>query len=732
MANVRTLQRSFGGGEVTPEFFGRIDDAKFATGLARQRNFISQPHGPIQNRPGFAFVRSVKSAAKKTRLIPFTYSTDQTFAIELGEGYFRFHTQGATLLYDTPAAWETSKALAVGAIRSNGGKNYYCTTAHTSGTFATDLAAGKWYELPDTPNLYEIPNPYDEDDLMDIHYVQSADVLTLVHPNYAPRELRRYGATDWRLATISFAAPLSAPGGVGVSCSGHTEDKYTYRYVVTALTPDRTGESVVSSSASDGGNLFETGGIATISWSAVSGAGRYRVYKQSGGVYGFIGETATTSLVDDNIAADVSRTPPIYDNEFASAGNYPAAVSYFEQRKCFAGTTNAPQNFWATRTGTESNLSYSLPLRDDDSIDVRVAAREANTIRHIVPLSNLVLLTSSAEWRVTSINSDAITPTTISVKPQSYIGANNVQPAIVNNNLIYAAARGGHIRELAYSWQASGFITGDLSIRAPHLFDGYEVVDMAYQKAPQPVCWFVSSSGKLLGMTYVPEHQVGALHWHDTDGDFESICVVAEGSEDVLYAVVKRTIGGATVRYVERMASRFFTEVGDAFFVDCGLTYDSTETTTISGLDHLEGKTVNVLTDGAVHPCCVVTSGAITLTYPASKVHVGLPIVADAQTLPIVTQVDNAFGQGRYKNVNKVWLRVYRSSGIFVGPDENTLVEVKQRTTEVYGTPPELVSDEFEVMMRPSWGNSGQVFVRQSDPLPLTLLSMTAEVALGG
>ena len=98
MPNIRTLQRSFGGGVVTPEFFGRIDDVKYQTGLALCRNFIVLPHGPIANRPGFAFVRAVKDSTKKTRLIPFTYSTDQTMVIEVGAGCFRFHTHGATLM----------------------------------------------------------------------------------------------------------------------------------------------------------------------------------------------------------------------------------------------------------------------------------------------------------------------------------------------------------------------------------------------------------------------------------------------------------------------------------------------------------------------------------------------------------------------------------------------------------------------------------------------------------
>lgn len=685
MPNVRTQQRSFAGGEVTPEFFGKIDDAKFVSGAATMRNFVALPHGPAQNRAGFAFVREVKDSTKRTRIIPFSYSTTQTMVIELGAGYFRFHTNGSTLL--------------------SGG-------------------------VP-----YEVSNPYAEADLFDIHYVQSADVLTLVHPNYAPRELRRLAATNWTLTTISFISTLSTPSmpSVTATLASAPSNTIPYYYKVTAVGTTGLEESLPSLSGQTDvdNNLTQTGAYNTIAWSSVTGALRYNVYKQSNGLFGYIGQTDGVSFRDDNITADISRTPPENNNPFSGAGNYPGAVSYFEQRRCFAGTTNYPQNIWMTRTGTESNMSYSLPTRDDDSINFRIAAREANTIRHIVPLSNLVLLTSSAEWRVTSVNTDAITPTSVSVKTQSYIGANNVQPVIINNNLLYCAARGGHVRELGYDWQKNGYVTGDLSLRAPHLFDNKTLVDMAYAKSPTPICWFVSSTGRLLGLTYVPEQSLGAWHWHDTDGLFESVCVVAEENDDVLYAVVQRTINGTTKRYVERMASRLFEDAEDAFFVDAGATYDGAPATTITGLSHLEGKTVNILADGAVHPQRTVTGGQITLENACSKVHIGLPITADLKTLPFVAQIDAAFGQGRFKNVNRAWLRVYRSGGIKVGPTEDELVEAKQRTTEMYGLPPELKSEEIEIDLLPAWQDNGQVFVRQEDPLPLTVVSLTLEVAIG-
>ena len=900
MPTTRTFFRSFAGGELSPEMFGRIDDVKFQTGAAKLRNFIAMPQGPAENRPGTSFVRAVKNSAKRTRLIPFTFSTTQTMVLELGDGYIRFHTQGATLLAGTGAAYNGATPYTVGSMVSYLGNNYYCILAST-GNLPTN--ATYWYLIPSA--AYEIPTPYAEADLFDLHYVQSADVLTIVHPNYAPRELRRLGATTWTLSTILFVSPVAAPAAptvtanrgrsinisgitnaaiavittvadhnlalgdpieisgvlgmteangfwiihkntpstklevqsyttgehfnstnppVGVYTSGgsvqyanQSQDIDNY-YVITSIAANGFDESVASPSGTVSNNLNVTGASNDLTWTAVSGALRYNIYKKQNGLYGYIGQSDTNSFTDNNIAPDMGITPPIVDPVFMSAGNYPQAVSYFEQRRVFAGTTNEPQSMWMTRSGTESDMSYSLPVKDDDRINFRVAAREANTIRHVIPLTQLILLTSAAEWRVSPVNSDAITPTTVSVRPQSYVGASNVQPEIINNSMVYCAARGGHIRELGYSWQSNGFITGDLSIRAAHLFDNFNIVDMCYAKSPQPLLWFVSTTGKLLGLTYVPEQQIGAWHQHDTDGVFESCTVVAEGNEDSLYVIVRRVVNGNSVRYVERMATRQVDLLENCFFVDAGLTYNGTNLTattvtvtggttwgladsltitastnifsafpstsdvgdaivltdalgnkyrlkilatgfattatakvdkvlpvalratptavwafardSVSGLSHLEGKTVSILADGAVMPQVVVTGGVANLERAAVVVHVGLPYQSDLQTLPVALNID-AFAQGRVKNVNQAWIRVFQSSGVFVGPDANKLIEAKQRTTEPYGSPPALKSDEVSVAMTPTWAQSGQIYIRQSDPLPLTIVGITTEIVVG-
>jgi hypothetical protein len=222
-------------------------------------------------------------------------------------------------------------------------------------------------------------------------------------------------------------------------------------------------------------------------------------------------------------------------------------------------------------------------------------------------------------------------------------------------------------------------------------------------------------------------------HAHDTDGTFESVCVVAEDNEDALYAVVRRTIGASQLRYIERLHTRTFTAQADAFFVDSGLTYRGAPVTTLSGLTHLEGKTVQILADGSVEPEQVVTSGAITLTTAASVVHVGLGFTSDLRTLPLTIEGMQGAGQGRMKNVNKVHLRVSQSSLVKAGPTFTQLREYPARAiSDPYGSPPALRDGELSLSVDPSWNTDAAICVRQDLPVPLTVLSMTLDLATGG
>lgn len=742
---MKLLWRSFAGGEITPELYGRLDITKFQTGLALCLNAEVLPHGPATRRPGFQFVNRAKDSSHAVRVIPFAFSATQTVVLEFGHQYIRFHINGATLLESNLAVTAiagsqvtaTAHGYSVGDWVYMGRFLVVASVVDANNFTVTDLWGATVTPTGATvARVYTLASSYLSTDLFDLHFAQSSDVLTITHPSYPATELRRLGATNWQLASVTFSAP-TAPSAPTVTPTVAVAGNPTPQsYVRTYIAADGVTESLPSPATGTSNDLSLAGNLNTISWTTVAGATRYNVYKQRGGLYGYIGQTTGTSIIDNNILPDTTKTPPqsIYTLN-TGANEYPSAVTYFEQRRWFAGTGNNPQNVYATRNGTEANLTSSFPSEDDDGMVFRIASRQQNAIRHLLPLGDLIALTVGGEFRIFADNAPAITPTTLSVKPQGYSGASNAQPALTNTSILYVQAQGSRVRELAYNWQAQSFTSIDISIMAPHLFNGYTVVDMAFVRAPVPSLWAVRSDGVLLGMTYVPEQQVYGWHQHTAGGGgaFESVCVVSEGLEDALYAVVRRTINGQSVRYIERMKSRVFTAQADAPFVDSMLTYSGSPTTTITGLYHLEGQPVQVLADGAVVLGLTVANGSITLPTAASKVQIGLQYVTQLQTLPLAMMGDPSGGQGTTKNVNAVAIRATQTNLLSAGPSFSKLTGFPPRSvSDPYGSAPALKTGEFRFAISPSWNSDGQVCIQQDQPLPLTVLSICPDVATGG
>lgn len=694
MSSTKVLARSFAGGEITPEMYGRLDNTKFQTGLALARNGIILPHGPFTKRGGTAYVRSAALHdldaldLPTVRLIPFAFSATQTMVLEFGFEYIRFHTNGATLM--------------------DGG-------------------------LP-----YEVATPYGALQVFDLKFTQSADVLTLTHPDYEPHELRRVSEIVWTFDPVFFGTPIGPLLlAAGVAGPGGGTPK-AYYYKVTSVTSDGVEESLPVGPVTATLDLSVAGNTINLGWGAdpLLVSPSYRVYKaplNGGRLMGFVGETQSLAFSDDNILPDYSRTPPGYSLDLSTpTDTAPIAVTYFEQRRVFGGSTSGPQRIVMTRTATEVNLAVSSPSADEDAIDITIKAQQQNAIQHLTVLGDLLAFTVGGVWKVSSTTQGALLPSTVSAKPQTYYGANHVAPQLTGSNCLYVEANGRSVRDISYSNDAQSYTSDDRSIMAPHLFEGYTIVDSAFSRSPDKVFWCVRSDGVLLSMTFVPEHQVFAWARHETDGTVESICVVAEDNTDVLYLVVKRTLDEEPTRVIERMAPRNFVDQDDAFFVDCGATYSGAAATTIFGLTWLEGKDVSVLADGAVVSGLTVTSGAITLPTAASKVHVGLPFTTDMQLLPLAVDGVAAAGQGSSKALSYAYVRVNRTGLLKMGPGEELLVEVPARQGEPYDSPPSLRSDQIDVLLSPDWSKDAQLYLRSDTPTPLTVTAVALKVSLGG
>lgn len=596
-------QRSFSGGEIAPVLYGRVDTIKYQTGLRTCRNFYVMRHGGATNRPGTQFVQEVKDSTKLVRLIPFIFNNEQTYVLEFGDQYLRI-IQDGSYLYEAAKTitgiTQANPAVVTSTAHgySNGDEVYisgvvgmpeinarsYKVAGVTANTFelqdmdGTDIdssAFGAYASGGEAIKVYEISTPYDDDDLAELNFVQSADVVTLVHPSYQPRELARAGALSWSLVTISTAPGIAAPTGVTNDGAAGT----TYRYVVTSLASETYEESLQSGVTNTSTDASAT--AVNISWNAVSGAAEYNVYKRKNGVYGLIGVAGGLTFEDTGIDPDVTQTPPQNRPLFGTSNNYPSAVTYYQQRLTFANTNNDPEKVWASRSGLFKNFSIRSPLQEDDAVTFSLAGRQVNEIRHLLDLGRLLMFTTSGEWAIEGDDTGILSPTGINPRQQSYNGSSTLRPIIVDNTVLYVQARGSIVRSLGFDLQVDGYRGDDLTIFSAHLVDGFSIVDWDYQQIPHSIVWCVRSDGVLIGLTYVREQQVLAWHRHDFDGGFvENVCVIPENNEDVVYVTVRRTINGRVTRYIERMASRKTqADVSDYKFLDSHLSYDGRNTT---------------------------------------------------------------------------------------------------------------------------------------------------------
>lgn len=561
---------------------------------------------------------------------------------------------------------------------------------------------------------------------------------------------------------------------------------------------------------------------------------------------------ATTDKIDF-LEAPPSGTNNVVVKEFASGAvggsdafalgawsseyGWPSEIEFFADRLWFAGTPLDPQLIWGTQIADYSNFGKSTPIVDSDAVSFAINARQVNAVMDLVPLDKMIVLAKGGEFLMSGGQDDVITPSTISIKPQSYRGTGGLQAEVVGDTAIFVQEQGQRVYDIGYRFEADGYKPQDISVWANHLVAGYTLNRMRWMAGPWSVIWFARSDGIQLGCTYMPEQEVVGWHRHDTgrnvnaDGTdaFEDIVCMPGGAQTEFFAVVKRTVNGVTKRYIEQLAPDYVANELDFHYVDSGLVYDgrnasattmtltggttwndedaltltasastfsnpgdigdgmrlevtvpevdpdsgvtsnvtysisaqitdfisATQVTvtptgvvpvalrgvsttawtfqrdTISGLGHLEGREVTILSDANVHRKLVVSGGAVTLDRPGGVVHIGLGYRAHIETL----EVNNPGGPGvrdAKKLLTSVGLLLQSTRGIKVCGgtlnDEYTY-ELPQREFEPWGTPTQPLTGYAEVPVSAEWGeNNGHGHIISDDPLPMTVLAIVPRV----
>lgn len=912
MSTTRTLYRSFAAGVVSPELYARMDLAKYATGMSDAMNMVPTPHGPVTRRKGTRFLNvcapTVVTAGgpygtftsatfPRATIIPFVFSPTDRWQVELSSGKARFHNENGTLL--------DGVTYAIASINHGGsysGKLYvtftgphpYATgdiiyllgmvgvTAFNDQFFMVEYKSNTQvylrtlpdcaliaYALAEAPGafpyvcggiaerVYSVTTGYAPDDTAEIRYAQSYDVLTLTHPSYPVRELRRLSAHSWTLAEVRFEPTLEPPNKVNssprvffpptvVRNSPGMSAGEAYRYCVTALDAQGRNMSLPSDCAVEPANMHAITAITTanpgvfttsgahsrvvgeavylmdttgslgylppfsqstypatmyfidtipaanqftlrdeagvvldttpytadisaltlagtfpnlypasapngfpgtashndLSWTAVPGASLYYVYKTKNGAWGYIGSAMSTTFKDDNIIPDTLNGPPVQGDPLSTPGNYPAAVCYYDQRRVFAGTNNNPQVVYATRTATETDLSVSVPSKTSDAISFRIAAREMSRIRHMVPINDILVLTDNVEYRVGTGDESPMQYNNIVAKPQTFNGANSMRPLVAQNSVIFASVSGKQVYEINYDRTTMTYAASDISILASSVVAG-GIVAGGYGRSPFGIAWFADNSGAMRSLTYQPDQEVRAWSSHllADGGEVESVSVLPStgGFGDPVFMVVQRTLRGVSCRCLEFMypPSARDEALADAYYVDCGAQFTPSGNV-VRHLHHLEGKSVDVLADGAYLGRYTVASGKITLPDTFSKVAVGLPMTACyVATMPLVLDAAAAMGVGTLRNVTRVFLWAKGTNGVMVmtrSPvsGDSPTVEFSMADPGDISTPAPFLDGVVEIPVYPTWAMTQRLYFSQTAPVPLTLLGMALEVVTGG
>lgn len=593
----------------------------------------------------------------------------------------------------------------------------------------------------------ELTTPYTTAQLPDLRWVQSADTLYILHNSHPTYKLLRRGHTSWSLQEVDWQE--------GPFLEENTTD--------TTLDPGAiTGEGVALVASSTEGINDDQGFLST-------DVGRLVRYSDDGTDWGWMVITAVTDTL--NATVDILHDLDAHTAQktwrlgaWSGTTGYPAVGTFHEQRLCLGNSTEDPDKYWLSESGDFEGMRLDsdksgggVEVQDDDALDYRISSDQVNAIRWIKSGVKLMIGTAGGEW-IGQSDGPIMTPTDNDTKQQTAIRSANIAPVQVDNAVIFTQRGKRQIREYAFNFEADGFRSPDLTILANHITKS-RVSRMAYAAAPHSMVLALREDGRLAVQTYKREEDVVGWHRWVMGGTFSSGIAVIEDvavipgndgagqvknseERDEIWVIVKRTINSATKRYIEMFELDFegpdrneytsdadyeadlLTEMEDMYYSDSLLTYDSTATSTISGLDHLEGETVKVLADGAVHPDKTVSSGSISLDYDASVVQIGLGYFHDIEFLKIDAGNPAGSAIAKDKQMHQVDLVLHETGALAIGVDrDNLLEEPLRQVSDAMDTAVPLFTGELTAELDGDYITDPRVIIRQNDPTAFTLLA---------
>jgi hypothetical protein len=413
-------------------------------------------------------------------------------------------------------------------------------------------------------------------------------------------------------------------------------------------------------------------------------------------------------------SSDETGNWTLEDETWSSTRGYPRAVGFFDQRLIFGGTSAEPQSLWFSETGIFDG--FGIGANDDDAIAVDIVSSSVNQIEWIATGRDLVVGTSGAETTVTG-SGGKLTPTNIKQQPRTYHGSSTQQVVSSGAEVLFVPKGTRKVRSFIYDFNIDGYKGEDLLLFSSHLTEasGDTISEIAFVPETDRTLYAVLDSGDMLIGAYDREQRVIGWSLCTTTGSYENVV----GLNDECWVVVNRTIDGNTVRYIEVFDDGDGTSTTDGFS-DSFLTYSGGATTTLTGLDHLEGETVQIKANGATHADKTVSSGSVTLDVSATSATVGLSYTTTIETLDEEFNVQGTAMLGQDVYWSEPILQVYQSVIPTVDgqlkPSRDASMEMDQAV------------DLFTGFLKYARVDSANLSITTSDPLPLMLTGIFGTV----
>lgn len=753
---------SFNGGELSPLIGGRPDVEKYQAGLALCQNFIPRVQGALVRRGGTVFVAEVKDSAKRAWLVPFEFGVDDAFMLEFGDQYIRFY-RGRGVFEDSPGhTYEIAAPWLLADLTNADGSFALQTTqsgdvvyiAHGSyqtrkltrvsntnwalAKLVTKDGPFKTQNIDTTVTVYA--TGADGNPGTSVTLTASSAIFHAAHVGsiFYLEMKDAVGIKPW-----SVNSHMGTATGIIVGTKGISDGKH-YACSAITLTPGNDQVTGDVKPLHTFGKAWDGDGI-DINDHLFGPIGVEWEYKHPGYGYAlitaFTDSTHVTATVVSTLPDEVFTAPDATwrwaHGAWSDVEGWPAAVTFFRERltlgagqRCYFSVSGDFENFAAKQFGT---------VTADSAMNVFVQSHKGSTIQWLAAADKLLVGTGGSVFAVGEITTQQpFGPENIAEKDQNCPGATGALP-VVQDAVIYVERAGRILNELAFNSDVGRYVATDLTVFAEHItLSG--VVQLAWAKQPHAVVWAARADGLLTGFTYMKAQNVSGWHRHQIGGAgiVESVASIPspDGSRDDVWLIVRRTINGVSRRYVEYVSVEY--RDGDdqalATYSDSASTYSGSPTSTISGLSYLEGQTVNVKANGAFHRPLTVTSGAITLDAPASKVTVGLAALARGRLMPLDQGANGGTGQARPKRVNRLWARLYNSLGGRWGPNFNTMDRAETRTAldDMDQPPPLIADDDAKIEFPGDYDGRSTICFECDQDFPFTLVALMPELTTYG